>query len=359
MQRNIKKFNQIGTLALVVFAIAGLALARPVAAQTDQEQVAVSERLVRDYAATGKLTARQMRIVWIYLTMGKLSYAPDDDEEAKNKISAEEEPILRNLAKHFEAFKLYDYQNVKASPPPIKPGDLLIYSLKWEPDGGFVVWRTYQSKTASGDATVFLENDKKIEVEKSWKLSVAPDEDAVRSARPGLMWLRPKTTLAKALDDIFKNAAPSQKSAADWAREGNDALQKKAWTDAEAAYRQAVNLAPNEASYHDGLALSLQNQKKFKDAETAAREAARLDPNNADYRFDIGAAIYGQGNYSGAIEHYKEVLRLDDKYTFAYLDLAASYYNLNKLDEARIYAQKAIDLGYKDYWVYERLGLKP
>jgi Flp pilus assembly protein TadD len=57
--------------------------------------------------------------------------------------------------------------------------------------------------------------------------------------------------------------------------------------EAEAAYREAVRLAPSNADYHNKLGLALRAQNKTAEARAAFAQAVRLDPKNAAYQANL------------------------------------------------------------------------
>lgn len=75
----------------------------------------------------------------------------------------------------------------------------------------------------------------------------------------------------------------SSSRGAEEARLGYEALVSGSDTDAELWLRQAVALAPREASHRYNLGVALQRQRRLREALDAFREATRLDPANAEF----------------------------------------------------------------------------
>jgi hypothetical protein len=145
-----------------------------------------AERLVRDLAPKGIVTPWQLRQAWNLLGNSKHEVvAPDGDP-----LSTDEEQKIRRLATHFEALDLPD--NVKANPPAIKPGDIFVQAVEWEPDGAIITFRNYRPPEDAGDVVLFLGKNKSVKELKGWRVSVDPDELAVRGPRGVFYWIRPK-----------------------------------------------------------------------------------------------------------------------------------------------------------------------
>ena len=53
---------------------------------------------------------------------------------------------------------------------------------------------------------------------------------------------------------------------------------RERYTEAEAAYREAIRLGPADASTHSNLGNVLYALERYAEAEAAYREAIRLDP---------------------------------------------------------------------------------
>jgi tetratricopeptide (TPR) repeat protein len=83
------------------------------------------------------------------------------------------------------------------------------------------------------------------------------------------------------------------------------------YSEAEAAFREAVRLDPGNADAHTDLGDALHRQGKYSEAEAASREAIRLDPALAWAHNNLGSALYGQQKYAEAEAAFREAVRLD------------------------------------------------
>jgi protein O-GlcNAc transferase len=77
------------------------------------------------------------------------------------------------------------------------------------------------------------------------------------------------------------------------------------YKDAERLLKDAVRLAPDKASYHNNLALVLEQQGKLKPAIQSYRRAARLDPSLAQIHSNLGFAQERAGQLAEAVESYR------------------------------------------------------
>lgn len=148
-----------------------------------------TENFVRQQVIPGKVSARQLRMVWQFLREGRVYDFADNAPPLKS----EEEQLVRRLAAQFEALALYDKPNTKEQPPAIQAGDLLVQMFKWDETGGIIAMKSYDAPTLSGSALLYIEKDGQVVERDLFSLSLSPQEAAERPLRPGLLWLRPKT----------------------------------------------------------------------------------------------------------------------------------------------------------------------
>ena len=70
--------------------------------------------------------------------------------------------------------------------------------------------------------------------------------------------------------------------------------------EAEAAYREALRLAPDDVPARLGLGLCLRRQRRPGDAVEVLREAVRLQPGSASAQAELGGAFFEQAEYTAA-----------------------------------------------------------
>jgi tetratricopeptide (TPR) repeat protein len=134
---------------------------------------------------------------------------------------------------------------------------------------------------------------------------------------------------------------------------------KQKYAEAEAEYREAIRLSPNDANAHLTLGVELARQKKYAEAEAEYREAIRLDPNGYLAHNNLGSALREQKKYDEAEAAYKESIRLNPDYDYAHRnlgDLLASQKNYAKSEKAEAEYKEAIRLNPYDALVHYSLG---
>ena len=133
---------------------------------------------------------------------------------------------------------------------------------------------------------------------------------------------------------------------------GNIYSDQQRWEDAEAAYRNSVTWAPNNADAYVALSVVLtqpissgDTAKRFADAESFARRSVQIDPKNAVGWDRLGVALQARGLANSETEHsYRRAIELDPQFAAAYAHLARVLNKLGKPGEAAPLYDKATEL---------------
>jgi len=133
---------------------------------------------------------------------------------------------------------------------------------------------------------------------------------------------------------------------------GNVYADQQRWEDAEAAYRNSVTWAPNNADAYVALSVVLtqptaggDTAKRFADAESFARRSVQIDPKNAVGWDRLGVALQARGLANSETEHsYRRAIELDPQFAVAYAHLARVLNKLGKPGEAAPLYDKATEL---------------
>ncbi len=82
-----------------------------------------------------------------------------------------------------------------------------------------------------------------------------------------------------------------------------------------AAYQKAIELKPDDPSFHNNYALALVKNKKLPEAQAELTKAAQLDPTNAGkYYYNMGAVLVNSGQMDGAGEAFKKAIAANPNY---------------------------------------------
>ncbi len=116
---------------------------------------------------------------------------------------------------------------------------------------------------------------------------------------------------------------------------------------AEAYYRKAISLNPNQSTYYSGLAQVLRKQGGAHTDEAIAslKKALALDPSDSSSKQELALCFETKRDYSQAERLLREVIAQQPEIVSAHLDLSRVYYEDHKKDEGDAEKKAAAQLG--------------
>jgi Flp pilus assembly protein TadD len=117
--------------------------------------------------------------------------------------------------------------------------------------------------------------------------------------------------------------------------------------EAEAAYRQAITLNPEDATAYYNLGVLLKNLHRSEEAEAAYRQAIALNPEYASVYSNLGVLLADLHRHEEAEAAYRQAIALNPEYARAYYNLACLYALQKEVDHAIDSLQQAIQLDAK------------
>jgi type IV pilus assembly protein PilF len=126
-----------------------------------------------------------------------------------------------------------------------------------------------------------------------------------------------------------------------------------------ASLKEAIQLDPENAQFHNTLGLVYLNLGRPVDGQAEIQAAVHLDKNNPDYHHNLGIALAQQGKFDDAIVAYKKALSFPTYSTpeVAYYNMGEAYIRLGKSQEAIESFRAAIQLEPVMVAGYYGLGL--
>ena len=106
------------------------------------------------------------------------------------------------------------------------------------------------------------------------------------------------------------------------------------WEGALSEYRDAIELNPNNATAHHGLAHVLATLGRHEEALAEIRQAAALNPRSLPTLIAIGAIKYYARDYAGALDTLRAVARIDPNNVLRHRLMAAVLDRLGRTNEA-------------------------
>jgi DNA-binding winged helix-turn-helix (wHTH) protein/TolB-like protein/lipoprotein NlpI len=108
------------------------------------------------------------------------------------------------------------------------------------------------------------------------------------------------------------------------------------WPSAEAAFRRAIELEPNNASPHQWYSVYLLAAGRRAEALREIQLAQQRDPLSLAVNTDLGFHYYYTGQYDEAVKQLRLVLQMNPAFPPAHLWLGRTYQELGKFDDALV-----------------------
>jgi tetratricopeptide (TPR) repeat protein len=141
------------------------------------------------------------------------------------------------------------------------------------------------------------------------------------------------------------------------AARGAEFFQNHHYAEAEAEYRAAVRLDPQNSDLHVALSRALNSENELDEGLREAREALRLNPNNDMAHFSEGYSLRRKGDLDGAIAEFREALRLNPKNDMAHVNVGIALASKGDLDGAAAEFREALSLNPKNDAAHVALGV--
>ncbi len=129
-----------------------------------------------------------------------------------------------------------------------------------------------------------------------------------------------------------------------WYRLGVILSLTEKYTEAIAAYRQAIALDPKLAYPHHGLGNVYKDLGRYEEATAAYQQAIALDAKLAYPHNGLGNVYDNLGQYEEAIAAYRQAIALDAKYASPHHNLADTYMKMRQFEKARYHFQERVRL---------------
>ncbi len=131
----------------------------------------------------------------------------------------------------------------------------------------------------------------------------------------------------------------------------------KQYADAEAEFRAALRLAPEDAELHFDLGATLGNKGDWDGEITEERAALRLNPDNDMAHNNLGIALGNKGDRDGEIAEEREALRLNPNNDLAHSNLGLALGKKGEWDAAIAEEREALRLNPNNDQPHFNLGV--
>lgn len=112
--------------------------------------------------------------------------------------------------------------------------------------------------------------------------------------------------------------------------------------EAEAVYRQALEIVPEAAILHSNLGNALKDQGRLAAAEAAYQRAVALAPEFCDALFNLGVMYQEHGRFADAVKQYRHLLSIEADHVDALHNLGIILWRQDALQEAEAMIRRAL-----------------
>lgn len=182
--------------------------------------------------------------------------------------------------------------------------------------------------------------------------------------RPDMSAVYPNLATALAqlgrLDEAVKTyriALKAQPTAATYGNLGATFLRQGATAEAEAAFRQAIQLDPGGADHHANLGAALFQRKADADAIGAYTETIALAPGHASAHYGLGCAMSRGGRSEEAVDAFRHAVALQPDWAEAHAALGRELRTQGRHDEAIAACRRAVALAPGNADILGDLGM--
>lgn len=131
----------------------------------------------------------------------------------------------------------------------------------------------------------------------------------------------------------------------------------KLYHEALAEIQKAVELEPNNATYRDNLGGTLHEMNRLQEALVESHKAVELEPNNAQYRDNLGITLHNMKRYPEALAEHEKAVELDPKDGHCIASLGRARYKLKRYSTALESLDKALSMSPNQDRAYRYRGL--
>jgi TolB-like protein/DNA-binding winged helix-turn-helix (wHTH) protein/Tfp pilus assembly protein PilF len=128
------------------------------------------------------------------------------------------------------------------------------------------------------------------------------------------------------------------------------------WTGAEAAFKHALTLSPNDAATHRRYAWYLVSRGRLQDGIAVMHRAQELNPLSPGITRNVGLVFYWARQYEQAIAHFRKALELDQNARMAYSGLVYASLQLGRSSEALAACNQMLERWGRVPWTLWDLG---
>ncbi len=163
-------------------------------------------------------------------------------------------------------------------------------------------------------------------------------------------------TVPKALAYAERAIAIDAQWAEPHATLGNNYKQSWQWSEAEKAFKRAIEINPNYPTAYHWYSLFLKDMGRYDEAGWAIRRAYELDPLSSVIGINMAELYQQERNFDASIETCRKIIEISPTYPAAYEGLAISFVKKGMNPEAMAAGDKAAEFSKRSGVVLGSVG---
>jgi tetratricopeptide (TPR) repeat protein len=183
-------------------------------------------------------------------------------------------------------------------------------------------------------------------------------EDIIKSTSPRFFSLLDNAGISREIKEteLQLELSKTPDNAVLWERLGILREEQGSYSEAEEAYKRAIEFNPNDARGWVNLGHILEKLLSYKEAEEAFRKAIEIDPKRAWPWVSLGGLLQQLGSNKEAEEAFRKAIEIDPKHAWAWVSLGHQLEKREHNKEAEEAFRKAIEIDPKHEWAWVCLG---
>jgi len=125
---------------------------------------------------------------------------------------------------------------------------------------------------------------------------------------------------------------------------------------AEAHFRTALKIHPQDAETHNNLGVVLADQGQFEEAMSHYRQALKIKSDYVGAYNNLGNALGARGRFDEAADQYRQALKIKPDYVGAYINLGNLSAACGRCGEAIAHYRKALEIQSDNVEVQKNLA---
>jgi Flp pilus assembly protein TadD len=160
-----------------------------------------------------------------------------------------------------------------------------------------------------------------------------------------------------AVQEYGRSPIAIQSGVRDYFRRGTSLLRERCFAEAEACFREALRIDPDDADVLNNLGTAVWEQGRAGESMAYYLRAHQFKPRDFGILNNVGIALWDQGRPERAVVFYRRALEIQPDSFDTRMNLGVSLSDLGQFDEALVWIRSSLELqpGSADAW--DNLGM--